>query len=70
MAFLISQREQLRPQAAAFVLRFYRTHGRLPAGYITALLPRSALRRIRLRGEIEHALGLARILIKLDGYFE
>ncbi|MGY4466989.1 hypothetical protein ACVWWK_002671 [Bradyrhizobium sp. LB9.1b] len=70
VAFLIRQREQLRAQAATFVLRFYRTHRRLPAGYVTALLPRSTLHRIRLRGEIEHALGMARILIKLGKYFE
>jgi hypothetical protein len=70
VAFLLRQREQLRPQAAAFVLRFYRTHRRLPAGYVTALLPRSALQRIRLRGEMEHALGIARILIKLDEHFD
>jgi len=69
VAFLLRQREHLQSQAAAFVLRYYRTHRRLPAGYVTALLPRSTLRRIRLRGEIEHMLCISRTLIKLEKIF-
>lgn len=66
VAFLLRQRELLRSQAAAFVLRYYRTHRRLPAGYVTTLLPNSTVRRIRFRGEIEHMLGISRTLIKLE----
>ncbi|WMT76532.1 hypothetical protein [Bradyrhizobium sp. Ash2021] len=66
VAFLLRQREHLRSQAAAFVLRYYRKHRRLPAGYVTTLLPSSTVRRIRLRGEIEHMLRISRTLIKLE----
>ncbi|WP_426436964.1 hypothetical protein [Bradyrhizobium genosp. P] len=69
VAFLLRQREQLRSQAAAYALRHYRAHRRLPPGYVTALLPGATVRRIRLRGEIEHVLGISRILIQLDDIF-
>lgn len=69
VTFLLRQRERLRSQAAAFVLRYYREHRRLPAGYVTALLPNSTVRRIRLRAEIEHVFGISRIFIKLEDIF-
>jgi hypothetical protein len=66
VAFLLRQREHLRSQSAAYALRHYRAHRRLPPGYVTTLLCRSTVRRIRLRGEIEHVLGISRILIQME----
>lgn len=65
VAVLIRQREILRSQAAAFTLRYYRTYRRLPAGYVITLLASSTIRRIRLRGEIEHLLGIPRVMARL-----
>lgn len=62
VAFLVRQRRQLRAQAPAYVLRYYRRHRRLPPGYVTSLLSKPAVRRIRLRGELEHMIGLAGFL--------
>jgi hypothetical protein len=59
VAFLLRQRQQLRAQAPAYLLQYYRQHRRLPPGYVLTLLSRSDVRRIRLRGKIEHAFGLA-----------
>jgi len=61
VAALLRERETLREQAPAFTLRFYRKHRRLPPAYVLALLPASAIRRIRLRGEIEHIIGIAAV---------
>ena len=66
VASLLRQRQQLRARAPAYVLQFYRHHRRLPPGYVTALLPASIVRRIRLRGEIEHTLGIVRVLARLN----
>jgi hypothetical protein len=65
VAFLLRQRQQLRAQAAAFVLQYYRDHRRLPPGYVLALLPGSIVRRIHLRAEIEYALGITKVLARL-----
>ena len=62
VAFLVRQRRQLRAQAPAYVLRYYRRHRRLPAGYVLSLLAAPTVRRIRLRGELEHLIGLASFL--------
>jgi hypothetical protein len=62
VASLLRQREKLRAQAPAFALRFYRKHRRLPPAYVLALLSPAVARRIRLRGEIEHLLGISRFL--------
>ena len=62
VAFLLRLRRQLRAQAPAFVLLYYRRSRRLPPAYVLSLLSSSAVRRIRLRGEIEHMIGLAGFL--------
>jgi hypothetical protein len=59
VAALLCQREKLRAQAPAFTLRFYRKHRRLPPAYVLVLLSATTVRRIRLRGEIEHVFGIA-----------
>jgi hypothetical protein len=59
VASLLHQRERLRAQAPGFALRYYREHRRLPPGYVLTLLSKAAVRRIRLRGEIEHITGIA-----------
>ena len=59
--FLLRTRSKLCAQAAADALDHYRRHRRLPPAYVTRLLSTASVRRIRLRGDIEHALGLARI---------
>lgn len=66
VAVLLRQRRHLRAQAPAYVLRYYRDHRRLPPGYVLVLLPASIVRRIRLRAEIEHALGFVRLLAWLQ----
>jgi hypothetical protein len=65
VAVLLRQRRHLRAQAPAFVLQYYRDHRRLPPGYVLVLLPASTVRRIRLRAEIEHTLGIVRLLAQL-----
>jgi hypothetical protein len=60
--FLLNVRTRLRARAAADALDHYRCHRRLPPGYVTRLLTAAAVRRIRLRGEIEHILRMSRIL--------
>lgn len=62
VAFLLHQRRQLRAQAPAYVLRYYRRHRPLPPAYVTSLLSSPTVRRIRFRGEIEHLIGLAGFL--------
>jgi hypothetical protein len=64
VGLLLHQRPLLRAHAAAFVRDYYRTHRRLPAGYVLALLPRAKIRRLLVRGEIEHVLGLAGIFAR------
>jgi len=63
VAALLRQRKELRAHAPAFVLRFYRRHRRLPSAYVLALLPPSVIRRIRLRGEMEHLTGISKIFL-------
>jgi hypothetical protein len=66
--FLLRRRALMSAPARAFVLEYYRCHRRLPPAYVTSLLPKSTLRRIRLRGEVEHLLGLTtffRLLARL-----
>jgi len=66
VAALLRQRKRLRAQAPAYILQYYRGHRRLPPGYVTALLPASIVRRIRLRAELEHMLGIVRLLTWLN----
>lgn len=68
IAALLRQRRYLRAQAPAYVLRYYRDHRRLPPGYVTVLLPASIVRRIRLRAEIEHIIGIVRLLAWLKKF--
>jgi hypothetical protein len=66
--FLLRRRAFMSAPAQAFVLAYYRRHRRLPPAYVTSLLPNSTLRRIQLRGEAEHLLGLTavfRLLVRL-----
>ena len=63
---LLRQRSSLRAMAGDFALHFYRTRRRLPAGYVLALLTTAKVRRIRLRGEIEQMLGIARFLDRME----
>jgi hypothetical protein len=64
--FLLQGRSALREQAAAHALAHYRRHRRLPPAYVTRLLSAPSVRRIRLRGEIEHVLRVAGILSAFD----
>lgn len=59
--FLLRRRARMNAPARAFVLDYYRRHRRLPPAYVTSLLPKSTLRRIQLRGEAEHLLGITAI---------
>ena len=68
VAALLHQRRHLRARAPAYVLQFYRDHRRLPPGYVTVLLPASVVRRIRVRAEIEHTLGIVRLLTWLKKF--
>jgi hypothetical protein len=70
VALLLRQRQLLRAQAPAYVLRYYRQHQRLPPGYVLTLVPRSDIRRIRLRGEIEHALGLTCLFVSRTSFMQ
>jgi hypothetical protein len=63
---LLRGRALMRAPARAFVLDHYRRHRRLPPAYVTALLSKAAIRRLWLRGELEHVLGLARFFARLD----
>jgi hypothetical protein len=63
VSFLLKARPRLRARAAADALDHYRRHRQLPPGYVTRLLTAAAVRRIRLRGEIEHMLRISRILL-------
>lgn len=58
VAYLVRRRRWIRVEAATFALHFYRRHRRLPPGYVTVLLSERTVRRIRVRGELEHLLGL------------
>jgi hypothetical protein len=58
VAYLVRRRRWIRIEAATFALDFYRRHRRLPPGYVTVLLTRKTVQRIRVRGELEHILGL------------
>ena len=60
--FLLRSRSALRAQAAAHALAHYRRHRRLPPAYVTRLLSAAAVRRIRLRGELEHVLRVVEFL--------
>jgi hypothetical protein len=66
MRALLARRAVLARQAARFVLDFYRRHRRLPAAYVTALLPPQAVRRLVMRGEIEHTLHVAGLARRLE----
>jgi len=58
VAYLVRRRQLIRVEAAIFALDFYRRYRRLPPGYVTVLLSRGTVQRIRVRGELEHLLGL------------
>lgn len=58
VAYLVRRRRWIRIEAATFALEFYRQFRRLPPAYVTALLDRKTVQRIRVRGELEHLLGL------------
>src|SRR6478672_3435320 len=58
VAYLVRRRGWIKLEAATFVLHFYRDHRRLPPAYVTVLLPAATLVRIRVRGELEHLVGL------------
>lgn len=58
VAYLVRRRRWIKVEAATFTLNFYRRYRRLPPGYVTTLLPVVTVRRIRVRGELEHLLGL------------
>jgi hypothetical protein len=58
VAYLVRRRRFIQLEAATFVLDFYRRHRRLPPGYVTVLLSVATVRRIRVRGELEHLFGL------------
>jgi hypothetical protein len=68
VAVLLRQRRHLRARAPAYVLQYYRDHRRLPPGYVLVLLPAWIVRRIRLRAEIEHILGIVRLLAWLKKF--
>lgn len=58
VAHLVRRRQLIKVEAATFVLDYYRRYRRLPPGYVTVLLSVATVRRIRVRGELEHLLGL------------
>jgi hypothetical protein len=58
VAYLVKRRRWIKIEAATFALDFYRRHRKLPPGYVTVLLDGKTVQRIRIRGELEHVLGL------------
>jgi hypothetical protein len=58
VAYLVRRRRWIRVEAATFALDFYRRYRRLPPGYVTVLMDRRTVQRIRIQGELEHLLGL------------
>jgi hypothetical protein len=54
-----------RRQAERWIRAYYRVHRALPRGAIPLILPRHRLYRLIFRGELEHMLGLAPVLLRL-----
>jgi len=59
--YLVRLRRLLTPQAAPFVLDYYRRERRMPPSYVLRLLPSTTVNRLRLRGEVELLLGIPSI---------
>jgi hypothetical protein len=59
---------ETRRQAERFILAHYRAHRELPRrekGAVTFIVPRRRLYHLIFRGELEHVLGLAPLLLRL-----
>jgi hypothetical protein len=58
-----AERPALRRQAERLALEHFRTHRDLPCRAIVALIPRRRLYGLICRGEIEHRLRVAKLLL-------
>lgn len=62
LARLRAARPTLERDVARHLLDLYRQQRRLPAGPLAALVSRQTRTRIICRGELEHVLGLSKII--------